>query len=102
MSPNLIDPGIIKGFHPETLYGSSEADFDTILLNMSSDAPVYERLTQALLEGVADELLHPAACVVAVYSGFEDRAIDSLSIIRLGEHLGQLTVRWKHGFQSAH
>jgi diadenylate cyclase len=31
--------------------------------------------------------------VVAVYSGFEPTVIDSLSIIRLGEHLGQLTVR---------
>ena len=30
---------------------------------------------------------------VAVYSGFEPTVIDSLSIIRLGEHLGQLTVR---------
>jgi diadenylate cyclase len=84
---------LLAGDSEETLYGSSEEDFDTIQLNMSSDAPIYERLTQALLEGVADELLPAAACVVAVYSGFEDRAIDSISIIRLGEHLGQLTVR---------
>jgi diadenylate cyclase len=84
---------LVAGDSEETLYGASEEDFDTIQLNMSSDAPVYERLTQALLEGVADELLPAAASVVAVYSGFEDRAIDSLSIIRLGEHLGQLTVR---------
>jgi DNA integrity scanning protein DisA with diadenylate cyclase activity len=54
---------------------------------------VYERLTQALLEAVARELLPPGASVVAVYSGFEPTVIDSLSIIRLGEHLGQLTVR---------
>ena len=84
---------LLAGESEETLAGSSDEDFDAILLNMPHDTPVYERLTEALLEGVADELLPTAACVVAVYSSFEDRVIDSLSIIRLGEHLGQLTVR---------
>jgi DNA integrity scanning protein DisA with diadenylate cyclase activity len=84
---------LLAGESEETLAGSSDEDFDAILLNMPHDTPVYERLTQALLEGVADDLLPTAACVVAVYSSFEDLVIDSLSIIRLGEHLGQLTVR---------
>ena len=84
---------ILAGDTQQTLEGAAEEDFDTILLNMPSETPVYERLTQALLEGVADELLPPGATVVAVYSGFEPTVIDSLSIIRLGEHLGQLTVR---------
>jgi DNA integrity scanning protein DisA with diadenylate cyclase activity len=84
---------LLAGESEETVAGSSDEDFDAILLNMPHETPVYERLTEALLEGVADELLPPAACVVAVYSSFEDRVIDSLSIIRLGEHLGQLTVR---------
>ncbi|MEX0610536.1 MAG: DNA integrity scanning protein DisA nucleotide-binding domain protein [Pirellulales bacterium] len=84
---------ILAGDTEETLEGAAEEDFDTILLNMSSETPVYERLTQALLEAVADELLPPGATVVSVYSGFEPTVIDSLSVIRLGEHLGQLTVR---------
>lgn len=84
---------LLAGDTQSTLEGSSEEDFDTILLNMSPDTPVYERLTQALLEAVAEELLPAGATVVAVYSGFEPTVIDSLSIIRLGEHLGQLTVR---------
>ncbi len=84
---------LLAGESDETLEGASDEDFDTILLNTPSETPVYERLTQALLEGVADELLPPGACVVAVYSGFEPNVIDSLSIILLGEHLGQLTVR---------
>jgi DNA integrity scanning protein DisA with diadenylate cyclase activity len=54
---------------------------------------VYERLTQALLECVADDLLAPGASVVALYSGFEAGEIDSVSVIRLHEHLGRLTVR---------
>jgi len=57
------------------------------------DSPVYEKLTQALLACVADDLLEPGSRVVAIYSGFEFREIDSLSVIRLDEHLGRLTVR---------
>jgi DNA integrity scanning protein DisA with diadenylate cyclase activity len=42
---------------------------------------------------VADEMVMPGARVVAVYSGFEARSIDSISVIDLGDHLGRLTVR---------
>ncbi len=35
----------------------------------------------------------PRRRVVAIYSGFEAEAQDSISIIHLGEHLGQLTAR---------
>jgi diadenylate cyclase len=42
---------------------------------------------------VADEILASGARVVAVYSGFESGVVDSISVIHLGEHLGQLTAR---------
>jgi DNA integrity scanning protein DisA with diadenylate cyclase activity len=38
-------------------------------------------------------MVAPEAQVVAVYSGFEAGTIDSVSLLRLAEHLGQLTVR---------
>ncbi len=76
----------------EVLAGAEEGDFETIVLGMP-DLPVYERLTEALLDAVAEEHLPPGASVVAAYSGFENGVIDSLSLIRLGEHLGRLTVR---------
>ncbi len=75
----------------EHLEGAEDFDFDTVLLNIP-DSPVYERLTQALLESVADDLLTPGACVVALYCGFEADTIDSVSVINLNEHLGRLTV----------
>ena len=84
---------LLAGDTEATLEGAADEDFDTILLDMPSETPVYERLTQSLLEAVAEELLPAGATVVAVYSGFEPEVIDSLSVIRLGEHLGQLTVR---------
>ncbi|HEV3023573.1 MAG TPA: DNA integrity scanning protein DisA nucleotide-binding domain protein, partial [Pirellulales bacterium] len=37
--------------------------------------------------------VRPGARVVALYSGFEARALDSISVIDLGDHLGRLTVR---------
>jgi diadenylate cyclase len=72
--------------------GASEAGLATVILKMP-EAPVYEKLTQALLESVADDFLAAGAQVVALYSGFEGGTIDSISLIHLGEHLGQLTAR---------
>lgn len=72
--------------------GAADAGLATVVLKMPG-APVYEKLTQALLESVADDILAPGAQVVAMYSGFEAGVIDSISLIHLGEHLGQLTSR---------
>jgi DNA integrity scanning protein DisA with diadenylate cyclase activity len=76
----------------EELAGAAAAGLATIVLNMS-DSPVIEKLTQALLTGVAREILAPGASVVVVYSGFEVDTIDSISFIQLDEHLGRLTAR---------
>jgi len=83
---------LIAASAAEVLEGAKEAGLKTVLLEMH-DAPVFEQLTQALLESVADEVLAPSANVVAIYSGFEPDSIDSISFIRLDEHLGRLTAR---------
>ena len=77
---------------PQELEGAKEAGLETVLVHMP-DSPVYDHLTQTLLEAVADDLLAPGACVVALYSGFEADTMDSVSIINLGEHLDRLTGR---------
>ena len=76
----------------EELEGAAEEGLATLVLDME-EAPVFEKLTQALLEAVADDILEPGANVIAVYSGFEEGKIDSISQIRMDEHLGRLTVR---------
>ncbi|MEM9351768.1 MAG: DNA integrity scanning protein DisA nucleotide-binding domain protein [Planctomycetota bacterium] len=83
---------IVAADREEHLEGSKEAGFDSILLTVP-DSPVHDQLTQAMLESVADDLLAPGALVVALYSGFDVGSIDSMSVIRLDEHLGRLTVR---------
>jgi DNA integrity scanning protein DisA with diadenylate cyclase activity len=74
------------------LAGAAEQGLRLISLDVAG-LPVHERLAQALLEAVAGELVAPEAQVVALYSGFEADTIDSVSLVRLAEHLGQLTVR---------
>jgi len=83
---------VVAADTPEELQGADEAGVATIILNMA-DAPVIERLTQALLTGVAREVLAPGARLVVAYSGFEVDTIDSVSYIELDEHLGRLTAR---------
>ena len=84
---------ILAGDSEETLSGASADDFTIVLVKMPAASPVYERLTQALLVSVANEHVPAGATIIAVYSGFEPTVIDTISIIRLGEHLGQLTLR---------
>lgn len=74
------------------LVGAAEHGLRPVSLDVAG-LPVHERLAQALLECVAAELVAPEAQVVALYSGFEADTIDSVSLLRLAEHLGQLTVR---------
>ncbi len=72
--------------------GAEQAGLLVVVLEMG-DGPVNEKLTQALLDSVADDLLASGDCVVALYSGFEAGSTDSMSVIRLDEHLGRLTAR---------
>lgn len=59
----------------------------------ATDAAVTERITLALIEAVANDHLSAGDRVVVVYSGFEADALDSLTVVRLGEHLERLDAR---------
>ena len=83
---------IVAADTADQLAGTKEAGVASVRLDMPNN-PVYERLTQAVLEALADDLLAPGASVVAVYSGFDSEVVDSVSIIDLDEHLNRLTGR---------
>jgi diadenylate cyclase len=85
-------PTLVAADDEAHLKGAADHGFRAVLLDVSG-LPVHERLAQALLECVADDKNTPEAEVVAVYSGFEAGTIDSVSLLRLEEHLGQLTAR---------
>jgi diadenylate cyclase len=55
------------------------------------EATVAERISLALIEAVANDHLNAGARVVVIYSGFEAETLDSITVVRLGEHLERLT-----------
>ena len=57
-----------------------------------TEAAITERISLALIEAVANDQLKAGVRIVVVYSGFEAEAIDSMSVIRLGEHLERLSA----------
>jgi DNA integrity scanning protein DisA with diadenylate cyclase activity len=75
----------------EELAGAAEAGLRTTVLG-TQDAALADKLTQALLDAVGQEIIQPGAKVVAVYSGFEPDKIDSVSLLSMEEHLGRLTA----------
>jgi DNA integrity scanning protein DisA with diadenylate cyclase activity len=83
---------LVASEDPACLAGALDFQFPTLIANLS-DGTIYEQLGQALIDAVSEEHIHPGSTVVALYSSFENTIIDSLSIIRLDEHLGRLTVR---------
>lgn len=84
-------PFLVAADTKDELLGAAEEGISAVPINLGGDSPVHERLTQAVLEAVADDMLPPNRPVVAIYSGFEPDQIDSISIINLGEHLDRLT-----------
>lgn len=83
---------IVAAESPQILEGSEELELVPLAVDMAN-SPVYDRLSQALIEAMADEFVMPGGHVVAVYSGFEPGEMDSLSVISLSEHFSRLTVR---------
>lgn len=69
-----------------------EAEIPVIELDIP-EASVQDRLTQAVLESVADEYLRPGSTVVAIYNSFDTDTIDTISVVKLTERLGKLTAR---------
>jgi len=58
-----------------------------------TEAAITERITLALIEAVANDQLAAGDRVVVVYSGFEAETLDSITVVRLGEHLERLSAR---------
>ena len=83
----------------EELAGAAEEGFICINLKMS-DYPTSERLTQALLEAVSDELIPTRSSVVTLFGAFGADELDSISITHLDEHFDRLTIHDLHNFET--
>ncbi len=83
---------IVAGDQDVDMEGAAAEGFIPISLS-EEKSPLLERLQNALLESVADEILKNHCDVVAIYSGFEQNAMDCMSIIRLDDRMRRLTSR---------
>ena len=64
-----------------------------LLVAADEEAALEGAAAHGLKTLVAAEIIPPEAEVVAIYSGFEAGSLDSVGVVRLEEHLGQLTSR---------
>ena len=85
-------PLIVAVDSVDDLDGAAEAGLKPLALNKEK-APLLERLQHALLEAAADELIKINGEVVALYSGFQQGRLDSISHLKLDERMRRLTTR---------
>lgn len=90
--PKNVEQIIVAADLEEDLDGAEAEGLLSLPLNKEK-SPLLERLQHALLEAVADGYLKSNEDVIAVYCGFENQKIDSISHIRLDDRLRRLTSR---------
>ncbi len=83
---------IVTSHKPEVQEAAAEDDLPCVMLSHEPQTRQVQ-LSVALIEAIADDLVPTGACVVALYSSFDRRDIDSVSVISLTEHLAKLTTR---------
>ena len=83
---------LVASDNPDVQRAVTADDVDLVQLASSSETRQVQ-LSQALIEAIADEHLESGDTIIALYSGYERDAIDSLSVINLHEHLARLTSR---------
>jgi DNA integrity scanning protein DisA with diadenylate cyclase activity len=83
---------LVAAASPRQLEAVREAGLTAVEVE-AVDAAITERISLALIEAVANEHLSAGDRVAVLYAGFESEALDTLTVVRLGEHLERLTSR---------
>jgi DNA integrity scanning protein DisA with diadenylate cyclase activity len=83
---------LVASANREICQAAQQHQLPTLQLDLP-ESSIQDRLTQAVLEGVAAEHLSPGSNVVVVYSSFDSENIDTLSALKLTERLVRLTAR---------
>lgn len=83
---------VVSSDDEANVVGASDHDLDVVLID-TIDATASQRLSQALLQAIADDILAPSAKVVALYNAFAPDTVDSVSFIELDEHMARFTRR---------
>ena len=84
---------IVASTNVDVLAAAAEAHFHTIRIHLESNATVLDRISHAILEAVADDIIPHGCRVLAFYSAMDPASLDSVSVVNLGEHLDRLSGR---------
>jgi len=76
----------------EICQSAIEQQIPTIELT-TAEIPIQDYISNALLAGVADEYFRHGSEVVVLYCAFTQERVDSISLVKMDEHLGRLTSR---------
>ena len=84
---------IVASSNVDVLSAAAEAHFRTIRIHLGPNATVHDRISHAILEAVADDIIPHGCRVLAFYSAIDPASLDSVSVVNLGEHLYRLSGR---------
>ncbi|MDR0522656.1 MAG: diadenylate cyclase [Planctomycetaceae bacterium] len=84
---------IVVSMNADVLLAAAQEHFLTIRLLLESSATVYDRISHAIIEAVADDMIPHGCRVLAFYSAMDPSCLDSFSVVNLGEHLDRLSGR---------
>ena len=87
-----VDSFVVATVSPAIHEDAEAAGIQTVLLE-TPEISVQNQLTQAVLASVAADLMKSGSRIVAIYSNFDNDAVDTISILSLTERLGRLTAR---------
>lgn len=89
----LAPKKLIVASHKAEVQQSCQEDEITLVPLIHEPHTRQVQVSQALLEAIADNLVHSGDRVVVVYTAFDREHIDTVSVIRLSERLARLTTR---------
>jgi len=84
---------IVASTNAAVLAAAEEEHYQTIRIHLDGNATIYDRISHAILEAVADDLIPHRCRVLAFYSGIDPAWLDSFSVVNLDEHLVRLSGR---------
>jgi len=84
---------IVASTNADVLIAAAQEQFQTIRIHLDRNATVYDHISHAILEAVADDLIPHGCRVLAFYSAIDPACLDSFSVVNLGEHLDRLSGR---------
>ena len=84
---------IVASTNVDVLSAAAEAHFKIIRIHLECNATVHDRISHAILEAVADDIIPHGCRVLAFYSAMDPASLDSVSVVNLGEHLDRLSGR---------